>query len=317
MEISGPICNSQDGNAESRCPCVVAVNILLEANYPITPATDFTRGPSMKNLFTSASNHCKVLIAQTLRSDLLHLRDLAREKLLKTECSFIDSSVGELDFYAIELEQMLYRKHLARFGRLSTVVHDDVGHISREMPTHEPVYLFLESAEDASIFFNLGFRDIDTPQVYLGTNNGYSTLTQDFMSYVSPHYAIWLHKHLPRLWEWASRCSNLKGVDFILADITGRYMCREPRVSKHGSLIEVLENEATDHCSCLCAERGCSPFDMIAKWLAVSSRKSIDTIALFLKHHKNLLRPDQLTCLVRQATFETLGISTHASMHRS
>ncbi|KAJ4004733.1 hypothetical protein NW752_009603 [Fusarium irregulare] len=31
-------------------------------------------------------------------------------------------------------------------------------------------------------------------------------------------------------------------------------------------------------------------------------------IALLLKHHENLLRPDQLTCLVRQATFEALGM---------
>ncbi|KAI1050890.1 hypothetical protein LB507_009385 [Fusarium sp. FIESC RH6] len=315
MEISGTICNSQDGNAESRCPCVVAVNILLDANYPITPATDFTRGPYMKNLFTNASNHCKVLIAQMLRSDRLHLRDLARQRLLKTECSFIDSSVGELDFYAIELEQMLHRKHLTRFGRSSTIVHDDIGHISREMPTHEPVYLFLQSAEDASIFFNLGFRDFDIPQVYLGTNNGYSTLTQDFMSYVSPQYAMWLHKHLPRLWEWASRCSNLEGVDFILADTTGRYMCRQIYFSEYSGLsetlvavIEVLEDEAADDCSCLCAARGCSSFDVIAKWLAVSGRKPTDTIALLLKHHESLLRPSQLTCLVRQVTFEALGM---------
>lgn len=315
MEISGPICNSQDGNAESICPCIVAVKILLDANYPIIPARDFTRGPFRQDLFASASNHCKVLIAQMLRSRRLHLRDLARQRLLKTECSFVVSSVGELDFYAIELDRMLYRKHLTSFGRLSTIVHDDISHIARGMPIHEPVYLFLHNAEDASIFFNLGFLDIDIPQVHLRTNDGYSTLTQDFMSYVSPQYAIWLHEHLPRLWEWASRCSNLKGVEFILADITGRYICRQICISEHNGLIEalvavleVLEDEVTDDCSCLCAARGFSSFDVIAKWLAFSGRKPIDTIALFLEHHERLLRPSQLTCLVRQATFEALGM---------
>ncbi|KAH7179844.1 uncharacterized protein B0J16DRAFT_309116 [Fusarium flagelliforme] len=303
MEISGLICKSEDVDAESRCPCVAAAYILLDADCPIIPRRDFIRESPAENLFASASKHCKELVAQALRSRRCDLREMAQQRLPKTECGLIDSSAGELDFYAIEVDRKLSRKNLTRFGRHSTIIQDDISYLSREEPVYWPVYLSLVSPEDASIFFDLGFLDIDHLPVLVKTGLDYPSLLNEFMTH------------------WMSQYWGLEGFDFVLADITGRcfdhyYRSNIDEVLKGlGTTLDILDNKATDNCSCLCAPGGCSPFDVIARWLSIDSgllspRKRI---GLVMKHHGESLQPDQLVCLIRQATFEALGM-THTCL---
>ncbi|RBR27088.1 uncharacterized protein FIESC28_00160 [Fusarium coffeatum] len=333
MEMSGPICNSQDDDAGSRCPCVVAANILLDANCPILPAKDFQRGFPEENMFASASDHCKALIAQTLRSRRRDLRDLARERLLKHECSLVDSEAGELDFYAIEVDRMLYRKHFTSFDRISTVIHDDISHLSREVPIYRPLYLSLESPEDASIFFDLGFWDIDHLPVSTEPDDDSLYLIKNFLLHSTPQYATWLHTNLPRLWEWTSQYSILEGFDFILANITGRYFACycftniDKALEGLAFTMDILDSEATEQCSCPCAAGGRNPFDMIARQLTHEQRRiksPMLEIGLVLKFYGESLQLNQLICLVRQATFEALemthtcvGTSSGSSLYTS
>ncbi|CAG7564403.1 unnamed protein product [Fusarium equiseti] len=241
---------------------------------------------------------------------------------MKTERRLVDSSAGELDFYAIEVDRMLYRKHFTSFDRMSTVIYDDIGHLSTEVKIYQPVYLSLASSEDASIFFDLGFLDINHLPVSTEPDAESLHVIENFMFHVTPQYATWLNTHLPRLWEWTNQYSILEGFDFILADITGRYFTRyclsnmDKALAGLVSTIDILDNDAIDKCSCLCTPGGCNPFDVIARWLARTSNllMSIDLVGLVLKHYGESLQQNQLICLVRQATFEALGM-THTCVN--
>lgn len=317
MKISGEICKSQQTDDGSNCPCIVAAEMLLNADCPVIPDRDFVMGLWDDNLFSSASKHCKVLVAQSLRTRRRELDKMARQRLLSFEYSSFSSSAGELDFYAVELDLLLRRKQRASFGRLSTIIPDETGYVGVERPIYNPIYLFLSSPEDASIFLDLGFLDIDPSQESNHTDEDYFDTIKCFLTYISPQYAIWLHTFCPRFWEWVCHYSKLKGSHYILADITGRYMhqwCaynRDDFTNCVPIAVDIIHDENTDSCSCLCSPSGCVPFDLIAKWLVFTSTELElkGMMQSFFKTHGKLLRIDQLSCVVRQAAFEDLGMT--------
>lgn len=317
MKISGKICKSQQTDDGSNCPCIAAAEMLLNADCPVIPDRDFAMGPWDENLFSSASKHCKGLVAQSLRTRRRELDKMARQRLLNFEYSSFSSSAGELDFYAVELDLLLRRKQRASFGRLSTIIPDETGYVGVERPIYNPIFLFLSSPEDATIFLDLGFLDIDPSQESSHADEDYFDTIKYFLTYISPQYAIWLHTFCPRFWEWVCHYSKLKGFHYILADITGRYMhqcCaynRDDFTNCVPIAVDIIHDENTDSCSCLCSPSGCVPFDLIAKWLVFTSTELElkGMMQSFFKTHGNLLRIDQLSCVVRQAAFEDLGMT--------
>ncbi|KAF5232645.1 hypothetical protein FAUST_8677 [Fusarium austroamericanum] len=203
MKISGKICKSQQTDDGSNCPCIVAAEMLLNADCPVIPDRDFVIGLWDENLFSSASKHCKVLVAQSLRTRRRELDKMARQRLLSFEYSSFSSSAGELDFYAVELDLLLRRKQRASFGCLSTIIPDETGYVGVERPIYNPIYLFLSSPEDASIFLDLGFLDIDPSQESNHTDEDYFDTTKCFLTYISPQenpHGLTLEKD-ERMWE--------------------------------------------------------------------------------------------------------------------
>lgn len=301
IELSSVICKSQENDTGPKCPCVAAVRILLDANCPIIPADDF-------NEYHSASGHCKILVSEGLRNRRRELNEIARRNLCKSEYSSFGKSKGELDFFAAEMYRRLCQKRLISFGRLSPV-HCTDG------TEHESLYLFLKNPEDARIFLNLGFQDIDRSCV---SSPGNSYYVEKFLRTISPEYAIWLQKQCPCLWEWTCQYSHLEGSDFILADITGRHVYSQWRSIKQSdfrqclvTVIKSLNNEAKDKYGCICAPAGYSPFDLIVRWLmkVPDILKRGGLVRSLLEGCGKLLQLDQLTCIVRQATFQVLEIS--------
>ncbi|CZS73453.1 unnamed protein product [Fusarium graminearum] len=203
MKISGEICKSQQTDDGSNCPCIVAAEMLLNADCPVIPDRDFVMGLWDENLFSSASKHCKVLVAQSLRTRRRELDKMARQRLLSFEYSSFSSSAGELDFYAVELDLLLRRKQRASFGSLSTIIPDETGYVGVERPIYNPIYLFLSSPEDASIFLDLGFLDIDPSQESNHTDEDYFDTIKCFLTYISPQenpHGLTLEKD-ERVWE--------------------------------------------------------------------------------------------------------------------
>ncbi|CAG2012688.1 unnamed protein product [Fusarium graminearum] len=203
MKISGKICKSQQTDDGSNCPCIAAAEMLLNADCPVIPDRDFAMGPWDENLFSSASKHCKGLVAQSLRTRRRELDKMARQRLLNFEYSSFSSSAGELDFYAVELDLLLRRKQRASFGRLSTIIPDETGYVGVERPIYNPIFLFLSSPEDATIFLDLGFLDIDPSQESSHADEDYFDTIKYFLTYISPQenpHGLILEKD-ERMWE--------------------------------------------------------------------------------------------------------------------
>ncbi|KAL4728317.1 hypothetical protein ACLX1H_005060 [Fusarium chlamydosporum] len=301
IKLSSAICKSQENDTGPKCPCVAAVRILLDANCPIIPADDFYE-------YHSASAHCKTLVSEGLRIRRRELDEIARRNLSKAEYSSFGKSKGELDFFAAEMYRRLCQKRLISFGHLSPVRWIDE-------TEHEPLYLFLKNPEDAQIFFNLGFHDIDRSCVS-SPGNSYHVIVS--LGTITPEYAMWLQKQCPCFWEWTCQHSHLEGSDMILADITGRHVYRQSLLRNQGdfrlclaTVTKSLKNEAKDKYSCICAPTGYSPFDLIARWLmkVSGSLEPNGLVRSLLEGCGKVLQLDQLTCIVRQATFQALEIS--------
>jgi hypothetical protein len=325
IKLSGTICNSQESDDGSHCPCVAAVKILLDADCPIIPDRDFMTNPA-DTPFSCASKHCKALVSQSLRNRRRELKNMARKRLPKSEYRSFTSSAGELDFYAVELYRLLYRKGLTSFGRLSAAMHDEIDNATGKGPIFKPVYLYLASPEDASIFLDLGFLDINPPCESIRTHLGYLDIKR-LVANITPQYAIWLRRHCPYLWDWIFQFSQLKGFDFILADISCRHMFNCQLSDNEDGIkecmtttVNILCDEATNKCSCLCSPAGFMPFDLVAIRLVILPA-TLGPIGLsglipsLVKDFGEVLTLDHLTCVVRQATFKALGM-THTCFAR-
>ncbi|KAM0244097.1 hypothetical protein ACHAP5_006579 [Fusarium lateritium] len=305
--ISKAICETQKGVNEALCPCVAAVKILLKAGYPIIPVLDFRSEPLGGNIFSIASKHCKFLIAAELRIRRRELRQLAEEKLHPSEYSRFCLSEEELDYQAFELDWLLRRKGFLNFGRLSsTGPRSEMLDIS----CYSSVYMNLNGPEDASIFWNLGFRDINIYTAALSSDDNLMKrrLTVFFWG-CPPEYAIWLAGRCPRFWELICYHYKLAGPDHGLANIIGSTISTTER-PEQANLLKFISNnlskvEVADGCTCQCSPEGCTPFGLVMKWL-VSDGESLSS--LFLEDYSKTLGLNQHTVMIRQVTFKALDM---------
>ncbi|KAJ4253414.1 hypothetical protein NW762_010572 [Fusarium torreyae] len=317
MALSSKICKTPESGDGSSCPCVASVNIILAANYPIIPYRDFWQSWWV-NTFARASMHCKTLVADQLRMRRRRLRQLAEEKLLHSEFAPFSSLAVELDFQAIDLNRLLSRKGLIEFGSLSTTLPDGISGISTGEQRFRPIYLDISNSEDASIFWDFGFRDMEeaweyqwpfkyNPQI---DHAGCSTL----LSRVEGRYVIWLHDHCPSIWRWISEDHSPKGLAFILADVIGfsTYFNYKVHTEDESIAVDLLTTEITDDCACQCSPGGCTPFDTRMKWLAFRSRIFGPGIKhgcqSYVEDYGKKLTLNQHLIMVRQATFEALDM---------
>jgi hypothetical protein len=315
IKISKAICETQGGVDESLCPCVAAVNILLEADCPIIPSRDFWGGSRDDNLFTKASKHCKFLVAKELRNRRRRLRKLAEEKLHPSEYSRLCSSEAELDYQAIELDLLLRRKGFITFGRLSSVGPSNASLISTDTPYYDSVYWNLNDPEDASIFWNLCFRDLNPySKVWSKDVKSKSRIVQFFLSGMSTEYSLWLISHCPRFWESMCRHHELEGPDYVLAELIGQELLWSES-TKQVDLLKVISNslsrtEVADSCTCQCSPEGCTPFDLAIKWLTHlgSWNKKTYLLSLLFEGQSGALDLNRYIIMIRQVTFKALDM---------
>jgi hypothetical protein len=321
--ISKAICEKKGGIDESLCPCVAAVKILLEADCPIIPSRDFWSGPRRINLFSKASKHCKFLVAKELRNHRRRLRKLAEEKLHPSEYSRLCSSEVELDYQAIEVDLLLRRKGFVTFGRLSSVGPSNVSLISTDTPYYGFVYWNLNNPEDASVFWNLGFRDLNPySKVWSKTVKSKSRIFRYSLRRMSTKYLLWFTNHCPRFWESMCRHHELEGPDYVLAEIIGKE-CIRSDFTKQVDLIKVISNnlprtDLADSCTCQCSPEGCTPFDLAIKWLThlgLGNKKTHLFLSLLFEDQSGALDLNRYIIMIRQVTFKALDM-IHTCMDR-
>ncbi|KAF4962052.1 hypothetical protein FSARC_9842 [Fusarium sarcochroum] len=341
MRLSYQVCETSGTADGSLCPCTASVKVILAGDYPIIPYRDFWH--CGHNNFTNASIHCKVLVANQLRTRRRRLRQLAQEKLLHSEFSPFYSSTAELDFQAIELDQLLSGQGLVGLCSLSTVLPDDLSETSTGERCSRPIYLditgsgdvtifqglgFLPTPEDEVNFLDLGFLDVNYTLQYEWpeklTPQGHRVGLTEFICRLPLQHVIWLHDHCPDIWRWICQGHKQTGLPFILADSIGlrTYLIIDHLNTETESIAaDLLTTETMDDCVCQCSPGGCTPFALRMKWLAVkfsyevpdrgyiADRERAEMYQSYLEDYGKTLSLDQHVVIVRQATFEALGMT--------
>jgi hypothetical protein len=319
IKVSKAICETYGAVDESLCPCVAAVKILLEADCPIIPSRDFWCGLRYRNFFSRASKHCKFLVAKELRIRRRELRQLAEEKLHPSEYSPLCSSEAELDYQAIELDWLLRRKGFLTFGRLSSAGPSNASLMSIDTPYYNGVYSNLNDPEDASIFWSLGFRDLNIHSgVWSKDVKSKSRGVRILSCRMSLEYSLWLVGHCPRFWELLCLHHELEGPDYVLAEIIGQGSLWSASTNQV-DLLKVINNnlprtEVSDSCTCQCSPEGCTPFDLVMKWMLflrpvrVWKRHRDLLLSLLLEDQSEALDLNRQITMIRQATFQALDM---------
>ncbi|KLP21018.1 uncharacterized protein LW94_12597 [Fusarium fujikuroi] len=318
IQLSADICYDQKEKDGTFCPCTKAVEIILAAGCPIIPYRDFTRSMipwqnSFCDLFSYASKHCKHLLAKQLQSYRRELEQIAQKKLPRWVHGVRNSLVSETSAKAIEWDRILRERGLLGFGRLSTVLPNDL----KRMPTGKhhsrPIYLDINNPEDACIFWDLGFSDIDDHWADWASTHwaspGIGRSFPRFLRTVRPAYAMWLYEHCPNLWSLVCEHRKPESPIFVLAEV----ILRDYDMDRLGydEMVQFLIDspiaiEDTDDCVCPCSPQGCTPFTHGIKCLYTRYIRSRPQS--FTRKYGQVLSLSQHVTVLRQATFQKLGI---------
>ncbi|EXL79303.1 hypothetical protein FOPG_06816 [Fusarium oxysporum f. sp. conglutinans race 2 54008] len=309
IQVSADICHNQENNDGTFCPCTTAVELLLAAGCPIIPYRDFLE-PMMlgqdwvTSLFICASNHCKVLLAKQLQSYRRELVHVAQKKLPRSE---------QTSVHVIELDRILRERGLLGFGRLSTALSRDLKRLPTRKQHSRSIYLDITDPEDAFIFWDLGFSDIDDHWADWAMTHengpGFGKSFRNFLRTVTPTYAIWLYQHCPNLWSLVCEHRKPESPIFVLAEvILSHYLDHD--IGYH-NVIQYLVNspiatEDTDDCICQCSHQGCTPFTHGLKFLGAAYHLRSSSLRLLVSEYGHMLSLSQHMAVLRQATFQEL-----------
>ncbi|EMT72869.1 hypothetical protein FOC4_g10004358 [Fusarium odoratissimum] len=289
----------------------------VEAGCPIIPYRDFSKPMILDqdcstSLLIYASNHCKVLLAKKLQSYRRELGQVAQRKLPRSVHSVYYSLVSETSVHAIELDRILRDRGLLGFGRLSTALSHDLKRLPTGKHHSRSIYLDIIDPEDAFIFWDLGFSDIDDHwtdwALTDGTGPGFGGSFREFLGTVTPTYAMWLYEHCPNLWSLVCEHQKPESPIFVLAKI----ILSRHRAHNIGydEMVQYLVNspltiEDTDDCVCQCSPQGCTPFAHGIKFLDTMFLDN-DSLRFFVSEYGQMLSLSQHMAVLRQATFQEL-----------
>ncbi|KAL7813628.1 hypothetical protein V8C44DRAFT_51302 [Trichoderma aethiopicum] len=315
IALSKALCNQRENEDESSCQCTLSVRILLEAGCPIIPYRDLNR--SFDGSFNSwASHHCRVYLAKSLLQRRQRLKSVAEHYLSPQEIhSFNLRRPTVLDVYAMQVDELLRHRGCIGFGPLATYVVDE-NKLSDEKATppihdHRSIYHELSAAEDAEMYYLLGFHEIsvvpDKPRMWVRRS--------ERMSFP---FAKWLLDHDASLWGWTTHWQFPKtdGLtnEFILAILCDKGLPFEGEGDEEVAQVleeRMLSCRLVDGCVCRCSLRGCTSFVERIKGLYPQT-VGVEIVAKFtayLKEYGNALQREHYHAAIRFTTFEGLGIA--------
>ncbi|PTB75034.1 hypothetical protein M440DRAFT_1402596 [Trichoderma longibrachiatum ATCC 18648] len=315
ITLSETLCNQREDEDESSCRCTLSVRILLEAGCPIIPYRDFNRGSD--GPFNSwASHHCRVYLAKSLLQRRQRLKSVAEHYLSPKEInSFNLHRPTVLDIYAMQVDELLRHRGCIEFGPLATYVADEITlndeRVTLPIYDHRSIYHELSAAEDAEIYYRLGFHEIpvalDKPRMRLRQSN-----------LIGLPFVKWLLDHDASLWEWTTHWQFPKSDgltnEFILAILCGKSLPFEGEGDEEVAQVleeRMLSCRLVDGCVCPCSLRGCTPFVERIKGLYPET-VGVEIVAKFtayLKEYGNALQREHYHAAIRFTTFEGLGIA--------
>ncbi|EXM17266.1 hypothetical protein FOTG_14510 [Fusarium oxysporum f. sp. vasinfectum 25433] len=311
IQISKNICNSRGTTDGSVCPCTEAVKILLEAKCPIRPYYDFSKRNIFGmlvyfNFLTGASRHCKVLIAKQLQMRQREFEGLASRIFLQSEN--LHSSATQFDVRSIGLGQLVQRQATAKLTALPKAPPALISYMGAKKHFFRPIWLDITCPEDAYIFWNRGFTDIDDawthPSLRKQAFGAFGPDVSQVLHCTSPRYAMWLYNHCPNFWTVICENSRSERSSFILAEIIinhrknlGNYLISAP-----------LAIEYIDSCTCQCSPEGYTPFTHGIRRLLERCSSDTDELRSFVEDFGAVLTMYQHTAILRQAAFADLDM---------
>lgn len=320
--LSETLCGQRENQDEASCRCTLSLRILLEGGCPVIPHRDFRSGND-ETVIACASKHCKIQLAKSLLQRRQKLKLIAQQSLSTPETdSFSLHRPVVLDIYATQIDEILRERRYIEFGPLATYVEDDT---VKNSPIHHnrSIYHELFTAEDASIYFNLGFYDITNFQVLI---KRWKPTMYWTMFTISLPFVKWLLDHDVPICEWVQHWSppwtGYIADSFILATFGAEGLRNRCACEGDEELVRELEermlmDDSVDKCICRCSLRGCTPFVVRLKHMRLVDG-DIDTAATlttYLKEYGNKLRREQYYAAIRLITFDALGIA-HTCMCR-
>ncbi|KAF5618573.1 hypothetical protein F52700_12093 [Fusarium sp. NRRL 52700] len=148
---------------------------------------------------------------------------IAQKKLPRLVHGVHKSLLSETSVNAIEVDRVLRERGLLGFGRLSAALPEDLEELPTGKHYSRPIYLDINDPQDALIFWDLGFSDIDdnwADWVLTHENGpGLGMSFRKFLEQARPAYAMWLYEHCPNLWSLACEHRKPESPIFVLAEV--------------------------------------------------------------------------------------------------
>lgn len=298
-----------------RCGCFKSTVMLLRADCAIT-----SQSKDLSVLLRKGSLRCKKEFIKGLKNRRDRLLALAKEKLPKAKLSSLALVEGcVLDSQAPLVYRALLKNGVKIPAPLLLSTNGDLKPLQGRWGS---VYTMVSALEDAKLFFNMGFRDIDTLDW-----RGLPPMAT-FFGYPPIPYAVWLINRGADLFR---RLQPIHVPSYRRFTTSAHYVFQHlgsefDNIRNYGDSVHSLHREVfpayiTDDCSCYCSDQGCTPFLIMLKAITHRAVNALDHpllsasrfsiyIGLYYKH----MQPRQYMDAVRYLTFFYLEIQ-HTCQH--
>lgn len=299
------------------CNCSQSTVMLLKADCAI-----ISQPKNLATVLRETTIRCKKRYIKGLKNRRDRLVALAKRRLPKSTYAALDLVEGHvLDSQA----PLVYKALLDNAVKIpSPLFLSTDGDIKSLQSYWSSVYNSIEFPEDAELFFNIGFRDIDALDWRglppLANFDGYHTI--DNIS-----YTLWLVDHGANLFRLLHpihvppRQSFTTSAHYVFLKIgLMPDIFRDYHDSVHSLNCAVFSVHVTDDCSCYCSDQGCTPFLIMLKAMTPTlanihlptQKSSLQKIASLFSSYIGLYHKDmqvaQYMEAVRYFTFVSLDI---------
>lgn len=306
-------CRARDAEdlCDDQCPCIRSIEILLHADCSVYIFPIF------------GSSRAGMKFAEGMRDRRERLRFLAMRYLPPSE-------IEDLILDGSQVLDSRTKDVIKRLQRYGITIPTALDFEHREI-LGKSVYHYLDDVNIANYFFDLGFRDVDTPD-----SEGFTPLaTIDFI-HSTPYgkpllYALWLVKHGARLFHRLEYPSSVPpdrvirgatSAHFALGHI-GQWLEEKYDRAELGDdpldrdaivrlSTQILPFDERDDCDCRCCLGGCSPFIWMLKEVTAYQNKfethQYQFIYWYLENFDFAIGQKHHLDAIRWATFEMLGL---------
>lgn len=325
LYLSGNNCRAGgDELCDPQCPCTSCLDILFHADctLPITAGYSLTLSLALV-CFNYGSKRGRLKYVSALEDRRERLKNLALQHLPPSqakEFGLMDEKV--LDACAFSVARQLEDQNIAIPAAL--VVLEDNTSMQTTNPGAISIYQRPLDVSGADLFFDLGFRDLNTVDV-----NGFPPLAvyYNFQSHISASYLLWLVEHGAQLLyrleitgaiHESHRIRGTTSAHWVLLRL-GSVLLPEnevelnlyEKVAIDQLNAKVLPVNAIDECCCRCSLGGCTPFLWTLKGMLRfigRVREYARILSEYIQHFGSHMRAQHHREAIRFVTSEALSI---------